>query len=116
FEKLLSLYPNRIIDFMEAGYPSGSLNLSNEEKQAAFVSELFRAWDQYPSRVRAVNYTWMTDISPQALDQYRMSLGSDPIFLSYLSSIGLRTYNENQKAAFARFSAESQQRGFGRPN
>ena len=47
FDALTTLYPNRIIRLVEAGFPSSQANGSSSELQAQFIHALFAAWDEH---------------------------------------------------------------------
>jgi hypothetical protein len=93
FAALVGAYPGRRIRFKELGYPSGALCLSSEALQAEFIRQTFAAWDIYRAEIEQIEFVWLTDISPEVLDQYRLYYGNnDPVFLEYLATLGLRTY------------------------
>jgi hypothetical protein len=92
-DALVARYPSTPIFFREAGYPSSADVGSSPDQQAAFVAELFRSWDAHAARIPLLTFFTMNEYSPGALAQlaqyYR---SSDPKFLAYLGSLGLRTY------------------------
>ncbi len=92
-DSLVALYPSVPIFFREAGYPSGADVASSAEQQAAFVTELFRAWDAHAERIPIMTLFTMNEYSPQAIASLAKYYGSsDPKFLAYLGTLGLRTY------------------------
>jgi len=92
-DALVALYPSTPIFFREAGYPSSADLGSSPDQQAAFVTELFRAWDAHEARIPVLTFFTMNEYSPQALTQLAQYYGSsDPKFLAYLGTLGLRTY------------------------
>lgn len=91
--QLVFLYPDRPIYLMEAGFPTSPLCNSSDLQQAQFVRQLFRSWDLFHDRIRLMDFTWMHDLSPQAVADLGNYYGiSDPVFLEYLRTLGLRTH------------------------
>ncbi len=92
-DALVARYPSTPIFFREAGYPSSPDVGSSPEQQAAFVTALLRAWDANEARIPVLTFFTMNEYSPAALTQLAQYYGSsDPKFLAYLGSLGLRTY------------------------
>jgi hypothetical protein len=93
-DKLVGLYPTKPIYFRGAGYPSSPEVGSSLGQQAAFVSELFRAWDAHADRIPVMTFFTMNEYSPKVLAQLGTYYGSsDPKFLAFLGTLGLRTYS-----------------------
>ncbi|HET6162779.1 MAG TPA: hypothetical protein VFG37_03880 [Planctomycetota bacterium] len=93
FDLLCALYPGRPIEFLEFGAPSSALLGSSDLVQAAFVDALFEAWDAHADQIPLAFVDWQTDVSPAQLSQLEAYYGiSDPNFLAYLGTLGLRTY------------------------
>ena len=61
--------------------PSGALCGGSEERQAAFVKEIFRWWDEHPTQLELVSFTWLTDIPEDAVEGY-LEYTDDPIVSS----------------------------------
>jgi hypothetical protein len=92
-DALCALYPGRPIDLLEFGAPSSALLISSEAVQALFVHALFDAWDAHAVQIPLVFFDWQTDVSPAQLTQFEAYYGSsDPNFVAYLGTLGLRTY------------------------
>jgi hypothetical protein len=92
-DAIVALYPTTPLFFRQAGYPSSTDVGSSPDQQAAFVTELFRAWDAHQAQIPLMTFFTMNDYSPQAVTQLAQYYGSsDPKFLAYLGSVGLRTY------------------------
>lgn len=112
-ERLLERYPRRPIYFLEVGCPSSSTLGSSEEKQAQFVRNVFNVWDHNHVRVPVVNFTWMHDISREALDSYSDYYGlHDRRFLAFLGTLGMRTHDGRDKLAFKALREEAAARGW----
>jgi hypothetical protein len=113
FDKICALYPGKEIYFLELGYPSSPLLNSSNEKQAEFVRQAFAAWDEHKGRITVVNFVFMHDPGQPALDTLEKYYGlSDPKFLAYLETLGLRTAGGKDKPAWAAFKEEARARGF----
>jgi hypothetical protein len=92
-DALCALYPGRPIDLLEFGAPSSALLISSEAIQSLFVHALFAAWDAHAVQIPLVFFDWQTDVSPAQLAQFEAYYGSsDPNFVAYLGTLGLRTY------------------------
>ena len=108
FQTLAEAFPAKPIYLQEVGYPSGEGNHNSYARQAAFVHELFLAWDAHPDQIPLIDYTWLTDMSPDAVkgmtDYYHFD---DAGFVSYLATLGLRTFEGPDKPAFQQLAAEA---------
>lgn len=113
FQTMVDAFPGKPIYLLEVGYPSGEDNHSSYELQAAFIHELFRAWDDHAEEIPLLNYTWMTDVSGEAVHQmttyYRFGGRG---FVSYLATLGLRTHQGQDKPAFTQWATETAARGW----
>ncbi len=116
FDAMISAFsasPSKMIHILEAGYPSSALCGSSEANQADFIGNLFGAWDGRMDRIAAVNITWLTDVSQATVDQWEIYYGvSDPAFLAYLATLGIRNNDGSEKAAFGRLRQEADARGW----
>ena len=113
FHTLTQAFPNQPVHLLEVGYPSGEVNNSSEEKQRDFIHELFLAWDEHAGQIPLVNYTWQTDVSPDAVEQMTNYYQLDhPAFVSYLATLGLRTFDNIDKPAFRQLAIETEVRGW----
>ncbi len=113
FDTVVATFPDKPIYILEAGYPSSSLLNSSEEKQAEFIRAVFKAWDKYAEQIKLISFTWLHDISPEDIDSYGNYYGlHDETFLSYLATLGLRTFEGQDKEAFKVLKLEAKQRGW----
>lgn len=113
FKHITELYPDKKIYFTEIGYPSGELNGSSEEKQAQFIQNSFSAWDTYAVKIPFLNFVWLHDKSKEDVKEMQRYYGfSDKAFASYLGTIGLRTYEGEDKQAFIEFRKATKERGW----
>ncbi len=108
FETLVQTYPNTPIYIAEIGYPSSELNNSSESLQAAFINESFSAWNNNQPHIKLLNFVWLHDISPEQVSFYSSYYQmTDPAFLSYISTLGLRTFDGADKAALTTLKREA---------
>jgi len=95
FSTLVKTYENIPIYLQEVGYQSSKLNDSNESNQAEFYCNLFKAWDKYPEKIKAVSIVRLNDLSLKDAQESAGPYGiSDNNFIEYLKTLGIRTYNE----------------------
>jgi hypothetical protein len=112
-EALAAAYAGKPIEIREAGYPTSSVINSSEEKQAAFVDNMFAVWDKYPGEIEFVCFTRLNDESAAAVLATAAYYGiSDPNFIALLESLGLRTVDQVEKAGFVRLRQDSTARGW----
>ncbi|MDD8017751.1 MAG: T9SS type A sorting domain-containing protein [Bacteroidota bacterium] len=115
FADVVALYPSKPIYFYQLGYPSSVRCKSSEEQQRQFIQRVFTTWDTYASKITMIDFTWMHDYSPAAVDYWGTFYGlKDSVFLSFLGSIGLRSYSGSgtNKSAFNELICQTKQRGF----
>lgn len=105
FDALVALYPSvdQPIYFAECGYASSETCISTEELQAEFFSEVFQAWDKHYDNIKYLTIFKSTDWSVDDVEFFEEYLGiDDPIFLEYLRTLGVRTWegDGNNKLAY----------------
>jgi hypothetical protein len=101
FDTITSMFQERDIYFHEVGYPSSSKIKSSESKQSEFIEHLFHAWEEHVPQIKYVNINWLYDISEETLEEYRQYYGSsNPGFLEYLATLGMRHHEGAAKTAF----------------
>jgi hypothetical protein len=101
------------IYFLEMGYSSGTLVNSSLEKQKQFILEVFKAWDKHADNVKAINFTWMHDISESKLTEYVDYYDlEDSTFRDYLGTLGLKYYDGQPKSSWITLKEESSVRGW----
>jgi len=119
FSTLVGLYPSKQIIFYQYGYPSSSTCNSSEALQAQFIAQTFKTWDTYASNVKMIDFTWLHDLDTATVNFYGTYYGlTDTIFLEYLRTLGLRTWNGNgtDKASFTELQCQAKQRGYNNLN
>lgn len=91
---LVSEFTTKPIFLQEVGYQSSAVNNSSEQKQATFFCHFFEAWDNHRDRIKTANIVRLNDLSE---DEAVTSAGpygiSSPAFISYLRTLGIRTYD-----------------------
>ena len=113
FAQLVDLYPDKPIYVMEIGCPSGSGLGSSQAQQADFVTAVFEMWDRYAEHVKFVEFTWLHDQPEHQLDVWEEYYGvTDANFREFLGTLGLRSANGRNKAAFERLIREANTRGW----
>lgn len=111
FDKLLKLYPNKEISFLEIGLPSTDLCGSSEKNQAEFVKEAFINWDKQSDQIKFLNFTWLTDMNPDSAQELTKYYGvSNKCFVEFLSTLGLRTNSGKSKPALEQLKKEIEKR------
>jgi hypothetical protein len=114
FAALVELYGDKPIYFFQLGYPSSELINSSEELQAQFIREVFAAWDEYAEQILFIKFTWLHDISPEAVAFNEAYYGfENEAFAAFLGSLGLRTYAGEDKLAWVALREEAHTRGWG---
>jgi hypothetical protein len=110
---LASLYPDRPIGVLEAGYPSSEKLGSSQALQAEFVRQIMRAWDAQAAGIAMLNFTWLTDAPRASVETWTDYYGlHDQRFAAYLATLGLRRSDGQSKPAFEALAAEAHARGW----
>lgn len=115
FATLVSLYVSKPICFYQYGYPSSSTCNSSDVLQAQFISQTFASWDTYASNIKMIDFTWLHDLDMALVNYYGTYYGlTDPVFLEYLHTLGMRNWNGNgsDKLAFTELKCQAKQRGY----
>ncbi len=114
FTNMINNFPGRELWLTEVGYQSGSeFCESSEDQQASFYHEVFIAWDTHRHTMGYMMIDWLNDASPAQVAEWADYYGSsDPAFLEYLGTLGLRTHAGNDKNAWLQLLAETGPRGW----
>ncbi len=115
FTTLVGLYPSKPLCFYQYGYPSSSTCNSSDLQQSQFISQTFTSWDTYASQIKLIDFTWLHDLSPSTVAYYSTYYGiSNPVFLEYLRTLGLRTWGSigTDKLALHELQCQAKQRGY----
>lgn len=112
-DSVCSNYPGKKISFFQFGYPSSNILKSSTLKQKEFIEESFLAWDKHADQVELIDYTWLHDHSPESVDKIlKIYNFFDPKFREFIATLGLRTYNGQDKPAFVALKKEAKARGW----
>ncbi|MBX7053224.1 MAG: T9SS type A sorting domain-containing protein [Flavobacteriales bacterium] len=114
-DTLVDLYPDKLINYYQYGYPTSALCGSSEQLQADFIASTFFYWDYFASHIRMIDFTWINDLDQAAVDFYADYYGfDDPTFLEFLRTIGLRTWEGDgtDKLGLEQLRCEARSRGF----
>ena len=119
FATLVGLYPSKPLCFYQYGYPSGTSCNSSETQQAQFISQTFTSWDAYATNIKMIDFTWLHDLDTAVVNYYGSYYGiTDTVFLEYLHTLGLRTWNGSgtDKPAFLELECQAKQHGYNNLN
>lgn len=110
FQRMLAVAGTRPLVLQEVGYPASAVNLSSEQKQAAFIRNVFAAWTQSaapsvaPSaqRIPFLNFFPLHDFSAQMCADFTVYYGTTgaPGFTEFLCSLGLRKTDGTPRTAW----------------
>jgi hypothetical protein len=105
----------RPVVFKEFGYATGSDLDGSDAGQVTFVTDAFAAWDANAARVPLLIYSRMFDDQQSncqaEADGY--GEGSNAAFVEFLCTLGLRTFADEPKPAWATFTSSAQARTWG---
>jgi hypothetical protein len=119
FATLVSLYPSKKLCFYQFGYPTSSTCNSSNNLQKQFITQAFTSWDNYANNIYMIDFTWIHDLDPVQVAFYSSYYGvSNPAFLEFLRTLGLRTFTGNgaDKPALDELRCQAKQRGFNNLN
>ena len=115
FDTLVTLYPSKPICFYQYGYPSSTVCNSSDALQTQFITETFNVWDAYAANVRMIDFTWLHDLDLATVNYYSTYYGiTDTVFLEFLRTLGLRTWNGSgtDKPALNELRCQAKLHGF----
>ncbi len=115
FAALVALYPVKQLCFYQYGYASSTLCNSSLLQQKQFISQSFTSWDMYATHIKMIDFTWLHDLSPSQVSYYSAYYGiSNPIFLEYLRTIGMRDWANRgtDKPALQELRCQAKVRGY----
>lgn len=94
FDAITTKFTGKDIYMQEVGYQTSATCSSSEAKQAQFVNNIFRAWDIHKDQIGLMNFVRLHDISIVEAENMAIPYGTtDPKFIEYLRTLGLRTYD-----------------------
>lgn len=110
---LVSTFKDTPIYLQEVGYPSANSCASSEQLQAQFICNFFQAWDTYSNEIPLANWVRLHDTSLDGAKQLAGPYGvTENKFIEFLRTLGLRTYEDQDKAGFIMLKEQAQQRGW----
>lgn len=105
--------PTRPVLVRQAAFPSSAAAGGSPDLQAAFVREVFQAWDRRPAQMFGLVFRALDDASPaQAAATAARAKRSDPGFLALLGSLGMHDVEFREKPAFTALRREARARGW----
>jgi len=107
FDVIANTFPQKEIWITEIGYQSGdNLCKSSELKQAEFYHYMFDAWDKHSAQITTIQIDWLHDQSKDNINQFKDYYGKDKALVEYLSTLGLRNYDDTDKMAWEQLLKE----------
>ncbi|MGK7394994.1 MAG: hypothetical protein ACNS62_10490 [Candidatus Cyclobacteriaceae bacterium M3_2C_046] len=116
-QKVVDLYPDRLLFLEECGYASSPVCNASVEAQQEFVENIFKFWDQYPYQLLYVGFLWLNDLPQSSVDFFVNDYGMhgqnhQQAFAAYLKTCGLRNYDGTAKPAFEMLQINAHLRGW----
>ncbi len=112
FQNLVNKYANPI-HVQEVGYPTATVNNSNEDTQAQFFCELFHTWDTFKTRIPNISVLRLNDSSRAEAEEMAIPYGlASEGFIEYLRTLGVISYSAIDKPSFHLIKSELQKRSF----
>lgn len=117
FKRMLTFAGTRPLVLQEVGYPSSTVNLSSEPRQAEFIRQVFAAWSQSGGqsgqRIPFLNFFPLHDFSAQMCADFTVYYGATgaPGFTDFLCSLGLRQANGTPRLAWPTLVEEARKAG-----
>jgi hypothetical protein len=104
---------SRPLVLKEFGYATGTTGHS-ATGQVAFITDLFQAWDAHAGQIPMVTISRMFDDNPTDCASEAQSYGAagNQDFIAFLCTLGLRTYADAPKPAWATLTTAAARRGF----
>lgn len=102
-EKVMALYAPKAVYIQAVGFPSAVRTGSSQTTQSQFIKAFFDVWDHYAAWMPFVSFVRLHDLSPAMarIDLLNFTPTSTPTALSYVESLGLRTYTGTGQAKAA---------------
>jgi len=112
--EVVGVFRGKKIWLTEVGYQSGSKYCgSSKTMQGHFYHELFKAWDTFNQNISYIQINWLHDQPQEQIEEWKKYYSSsDPAFIEFLSTLGLRNYNNTDKPAWLQLLEETKIRGW----
>lgn len=105
--------PTKPVLLRQAAFPSSPVAGGSPDLQAAFVTEVFRAWDRRPGQMFGLVFRALDDATAaQAAATAARARRSDAGFLALLGSLGMHDLEFREKPAFTTLRREARARGW----
>ncbi|MBA2480316.1 MAG: Ig-like domain-containing protein [Planctomycetes bacterium] len=114
-DQVVALYTKPMCLY-QFGYPSSTVLGGSEALQRDFITTAFASWDTHANRILMMDFTWLHDMSPQAVqDSMAYFGGASPRFGEFLGTLGLRTWSGagTDKLSFPELRHQARARGWG---
>jgi hypothetical protein len=111
---MVQLAAGRPLIMQEVGYPASAVDHSSEEKQAQFVTNVYRVWGENSSAIPFLNFFAMHDFTAQLCKDLSAYYGINDYapFREFLCSLGFRKANGAPKLAWQAFVDGAKSSGF----
>ncbi|MDX1628279.1 MAG: hypothetical protein R3345_06240 [Fulvivirga sp.] len=106
-------FAGHTVYLQEVGYQTSDVNHSSEQKQAAFICNMFLAWDMHKDQFPLMLWVRLNDISQTKAQDLAgpYGLDSEP-FIEFLRTLGLQTTSGELKEGYNIFTEETTERGW----
>lgn len=113
-QRMLAYADGKPLVLKECGYPTGPALSGSRGGQAAFLRNLFQAWDEHAPEIPLIVLSRMFDgVRADCADQAAYyGLPGDSAFIQFLCTLGLRTVDDRAKPAWDALVFEAGRRGF----
>lgn len=112
-DQFMSIYSETPVYIQELGYQTAEASNSNQNQQAEFIDNFFCVWDSYSDQIKSVSLVRLNDLSTTAAQNSAVPYGlTDPLFIDYLRTLGLRNYDGTLKAGFDELNENLEERGW----
>jgi hypothetical protein len=111
-DTVVSLSSGKPVLFTELGYPSSSVLKSSVDKQAAFITQAFAAWETNKAKIPLINFMKQWEWSRADIASWLDTTTATPVLMAFLSSIGMHSLDGAAKPAWARLGQEASAHGF----
>jgi hypothetical protein len=102
FKQMLDVAGGKPLVLQEVGYPASAVIGGSEDKQSAFVTQVFAAWQDAGGRIPFLTYFLLHDIPSSWCDAFVVKYGATalPGFKEYLCTLGLIQVDGTQRPAW----------------
>jgi hypothetical protein len=112
-DTMVTFAGTRPVILKECGYATGTTG-HTEAGQVAFITDLFQAWDTHVAEVPVVTISRMFDDDESDCTSEAQAYGAagNQDFIAFLCTLGVRSYADVPKLAWARLADAAAWRGF----